>query len=122
MHDFTKLEVWNRARRLAVDVYRVTDAFPQTETFGLTSQMRRASISVASNIAEGAARGTAKDFARYLRVASGSASEIDTQIRVSVDVGYLGESTGSMLLNEIQEIRDMLFSLERHQTSPSTTT
>ena len=115
MHEFTDLKVWDRARELALAVYRATGTFPDHERYGLVSQMRRASVSVASNIAEGAARGTAKDFARFLRIASGSASELDTQVRVSAGVGYIEESAAHSLVGEIREIRNMLFALERRQ-------
>ena len=115
MHEFTKLKVWDRARLLALDIYRETDAFPESERYGLIPQMRRSSISVVSNIAEGAARGLPKEFARFLRIASGSASELDTQLRVSAGVGFLAEATAGDLIEEVTEIRNMLFALERHQ-------
>jgi len=103
MHEFTKLRVWDRARVVALEVYCATDKFPDTERYGLVGQMRTASISVASNIAEGAARGAPKDFARFLRIASGSASELDTQIRISAGVGLIKEQTAMELVREIKE-------------------
>lgn len=85
------LEVWKHAMRLARDVYRASTTFPETEKFGLSSQMRRAAVSVASNIAEGAGRGSRIEYARYLRIARGSLMELDTQIWIAHDLGYLGE-------------------------------
>jgi four helix bundle protein len=77
------LEVWRLAIELAKDVYAITSEFPREESFGLVSQMRRAAVSVASNIAEGAARNGDKEFVRFLYVALGSASELDTHIEIS---------------------------------------
>ena len=89
MHDFRRLEVWVRACELASDVYRLTNWLPRTEVFGLSSQMRRAAVSVAANIAEGAARATNADFARFLRIATGSAAELQTHLLIASDIGYL---------------------------------
>jgi len=83
------LQIWNRARLLVSDIYILTSRFPKTELYALTSQMRRASISVPSNIAEGAARISTKEFIRFLLIASGSLAELETQILLSVDLGYI---------------------------------
>ena len=79
-----KLNVWGSAMELVVDVYRLTESFPSRETYSLTSQIRRAAISIPSNIAEGAARQTRKEFVNYLHMAQGSLSELDTQIEIAV--------------------------------------
>jgi four helix bundle protein len=79
--------VWRKAKALAVDVYRATDRFPKHEIFGLTSQMRRAAVSVASNIAEGQGRGTKPDFAKFLCIARGSLLELETQLEIAVELG-----------------------------------
>ena len=80
MRDFRKLDVWDRAHQLTLDVYRATGSFPSNERFGLTTQMRRCAISIPSNIAEGAGRESRPDYARFLGVAIGSAHELDYQL------------------------------------------
>lgn len=83
------LTVWQDAIELVTQVYRATSSFPDDEKFGLTSQMRRAAVSVASNIAESAARNTDKDFLRFLYMARGSLAELETQIQISVNLQLL---------------------------------
>lgn len=82
------LRVWQTAMQLVEDVYRFTSTFPKDEQFGLTSQLRRAAISVPSNIAKGAARNGAKELIHFLGIASGSLAEIDTQIELAVRLAY----------------------------------
>jgi len=84
-----KLEAWKRARELVLSVYKLTQAFPKEEMFGLTAQMRRAAVSIPSNIAEGAARAGEREFSQYLNIARGSLSELETQLPVAMDLGYL---------------------------------
>lgn len=83
------LTVWQNAIELVTQIYRATSSFPDDEKFGLTSQMRRAAVSVDSNIAEGAARNTDKDFLRFLYIARGSLAELETQIQISVNLQLL---------------------------------
>ncbi|APG25679.1 four helix bundle protein [Syntrophotalea acetylenica] len=87
MRNHKDLEVWKKAIELATDCYRVTNGFPIDEKYGLTSQMRRAAVSIASNIAEGAARTSQKEFLQFLSFAAGSASELNTQILISRRIG-----------------------------------
>ncbi|MDM3870846.1 four helix bundle protein [Porticoccus sp. W117] len=89
MKKYQKLVVWKQAMELAFDVYQMTKLFPDEEKFGLTSQMRRASVSIASNIAEGAGRGSDKDFVRFLTIARGSANELETQAMLAIRLGFL---------------------------------
>jgi len=86
--DYRKLQVWTDARQLALDIYTVTARFPDEERFGLTSQMRRASVSVISNIAEGCGRTSEKDLARFLGMARGSAFELESQLDLAVQLGF----------------------------------
>ena len=86
------LLAWQESMALVREIYRLTARFPREELLVLTSQMRRAAISVPSNIAEGAARSSRKEFARFLAVARGSLSELDTQIIIAQELGYLGSS------------------------------
>jgi four helix bundle protein len=83
------LEAWKESRRLVTEIYRVTQAFPKEEMFGLTAQMRRASVSIPSNIAEGAARTGSREYAQFLNVARGSLSELETQLFIACDLGYI---------------------------------
>ena len=84
-----KLEAWKRARELVLSVYRLTQAFLKEEIFGLTAQMRRAAVSIPSNIAEGAARAGQREFAQFLNIARGSLSELETQLLIATDLGYI---------------------------------
>jgi four helix bundle protein len=87
-----KLDVWQEGVALATLVYRVTEQFPKSEVYGLTSQMRRAVVSVPSNIAEGAARNSSKEFAQFLSIAGGSLSELDTQVEIAHNLNYLTDT------------------------------
>ena len=84
-----KLEVWQESVALATCIYQITESFPKSELYGLTSQMRRAVVSVPSNMAEGAARYSAKEFVQFLSIAGGSLSELDTQVEIAANLGYL---------------------------------
>ncbi|HEY8010685.1 MAG TPA: four helix bundle protein [Rudaea sp.] len=86
-----KLEVWQEPMRLVRDVYSATRQLPDEERFGLTAQMRRAAVSIPSNIAEGAARGSKAEFVRFLLIARGSLTELDTQLWLCKDLGYLDD-------------------------------
>jgi len=106
------LDVWKKAMGLARLVYDETRKFPASEAYGLTSQMRRAAVSVPSNIAEGAARGGSKEFIRFLRIALGSLAELETQIILSADLGFVKETEG--LLKEGEDARRLILGLVRH--------
>lgn len=107
------LRVWQEAMALVSRVYAVTATFPVDERFGLTSQVRRAAVSVPSNIAEGAARGSRKEFVRFLTVARGSLSELDTQLRISMNLGFAGDVHS--LVADIETLQAALGSLIRSQ-------
>jgi four helix bundle protein len=89
MQDFRDLKVWQRAHQLVLRLYKATATFPDAERFGLISQIRRAAVSIPANIAEGSRRGTDADFARFLRIAIGSASEVDYFVLLARDLRYL---------------------------------
>ena len=86
-----KLDVWKEGVALATDVYKITETFPKSEVYALASQMRRAAVSVPSNIAEGAARHSQKEFSQFLSIAGGSISELDTQMEIAYNLGYISE-------------------------------
>lgn len=106
-----RLDVWNKAIDLTVDIYRLSETFPRTEVYGLTSQMRRAAISVPSNIAEGAARQTKKEFINYLHMAQGSLSELDTQLLIAKRLEYLSAESYETIEDRIETISKMLTGL-----------
>jgi four helix bundle protein len=110
MPDFRRLNVWKAAHVLTLQIYRETAAFPQHEQFGLTNQLRRAAVSVAANIAEGAGRGGDKEFARFLAIAVGSANEVEYLLLLSIDLGYI---RGTQLVQETIVVARMLQALRR---------
>lgn len=105
------LVVWQKAMEMTVEVYRLTDGFPRSEIYGLTSQVRRAAASVPANIAEGHARGTTRDYAHFLSVARGSLMETETFLTLSLRLGYLTEDVSAGTLALITEISKMLTAL-----------
>ena len=116
MDDFRphrKLDVWKKAMDLVVDVYHITSEFPKSEEYGLSSQMRRASVSVPSNLAEGAARKGNKEFKQFLNIAQGSLSELDTQVELAFMLGYLVSERHSELMSKMTEISKRLFGLAK---------
>ncbi len=113
MQDFRKLKVWEKAHTLTLGVYRVSKYFPREEMYGMTSQMRRASASIGANIAEGACRRGDVDFARFLQIAAGSASELEYHLLLSSDLELLKDSDYQRLSAETVEVKRMLASLMR---------
>lgn len=113
MKNHKDLEVWKEAVELAVACYDITKAFPQVEQFGLASQMRRSAISIASNIAEGAARAGSKEFVQFLYISLGSASELDTQVEIARRIGLGNISEIETLQLKVNEISRMLQGLIR---------
>jgi four helix bundle protein len=108
MHQFKNLEIWKRSRYFCSKIYAVTSNFPDNEKFGITNQLRRASVSIPSNIAEGSSRASNKEFSRFLEVAIGSAYEIETQLLISNDLEFLEFDTLKILLYELEEIVKMI--------------
>ncbi len=111
MGDFKELRVWNRAHALTLSLYRVTAGFPRDELFGLTQQIRRAAISVEANIAEGCGRRTDRELARFASIANGSANELQCEVRIARDLGYLDEVTNNELQKELGTVCSMLTGL-----------
>src|SRR5579871_1582895 len=105
---YRELLVWQKAKTLAVSVYRSTEQFPRSEIYGLTSQTRRASVSVASNIAEGQGRLTSGEFRHFLGQARGSLLELDTQLDIALDLRYLDQSEQQTLAREIYQVLGLL--------------
>ncbi len=111
MNDFRKLKVWTLSMEMARETYEATREFPVAERYGLQSQMRRASVSVPSNIAEGSSRSTDNDFRRFLTIARGSAFELESQAILSEQIGFLEPPTGKHLLQTIWRCQAMLSKL-----------
>lgn len=122
-HSYKDLIVWQKAKTLAGDIYRASEGFPAREVYGLTSQMRRAAVSVASNIAEGQGRLTRGEFQQFLGHARGSLLELETQISIAVDLCYLDEDSSTHLESKTTEVRRLLNglieSLRARSSSPS---
>lgn len=111
MRNFKELKVWEKAHEVCLEVYNLTNAFPSDEKFGLISQLRRTSSSVPTNIAEGCGYQTQKEFARYLRIASGSASEVEYLILLSKDLKFITGEQYNVTSKEVASIKKMLFRL-----------
>jgi len=110
---FHQLEVWQKAHLLVLEIYRHTDCFPQKEVFCLVSQLRRAAISVSSNLAEGFGRASNKEKARFYNISSSSIAEIQNQLLIARDLGYISEADFQILANKTVEIYKMVNSLIR---------
>ena len=114
---YRDLVAWQKARTLVKKVYQLTSAFPVVERFGLVSQMDRAAVSIPSNIAEGYGRATTQDYLHFLRIARGSAYELDTQLVLAEDLGLCTEAKGEMVIDVLQEVirvmQGLILALER---------
>lgn len=108
---FRDLLVWQRSRELAVLLYRLTQRFPHAEVYGLSAQLRRAGVSIASNIAEGSGRGTRGDYRGFLRMARGSALEVQTQLLIAQDLGFGEPSKIEQAQKTAEEISKMLWAI-----------
>jgi four helix bundle protein len=113
MGNYRELAVWQQAHSLAMDIYRSTMAFPEAERYGLAAQMRRAAVSVVSNIAEGSARNSDRDEVRFFRIAQGSACELECQLLLARDVGLLAADAWVTLDRACRGVGKMLNGLIR---------
>ncbi len=112
MRDYKKYAVWKKSHELTLHIYEVIKSFPKDETYGLTSQLRRAMLSVPTNISEGAGRHSDKEFGHFLNIASGSAAEVNYLIGVSKDLKYLTDEDFKTIETKVISIRKMLNSLQ----------
>ena len=108
MHQFKELLIWQKSRNFCSEIYSITSTFPNDEKFGITNQLRRASVSIPSNIAEGSSRNSNKDFSRFLEIAFGSAYEIETQLLIASDLGFIKTEQLELLINQLDEIIKMI--------------
>ena len=111
------LDVWIKSMELVTDIYKITKQFPKEEMYGLTNQIRRAAVSIPSNIAEGAARNSDKEFIQFLYIALGSTVEVETQIMISQNLKYIEEIPE--ILENITSIKQMLLGLIKHLKAKS---
>jgi len=111
MHNYKELKVWKKSVDLATRVYSVTQDFPKVDQYGLTPQIRRAIVSVSSNVAEGAGRKSEKEFSQFLSIAYGSLYELETQLLISINLGFISDVNTSPILNEINELQKMIYAL-----------
>ena len=117
MHNFKELKVWEQSRYFVKDVYMLTKKFPDDERFGLTQQIRRAVVSIPSNIAEGSGRGSNKDFSHFLDIANGSAFEVETQLILSLDLEYISQAEFDTVNEKLQVIEKMIFNFNQYLKS-----
>lgn len=110
---YRDLEVSKRAMKLVKRIYQLTAKFPSEERFGLTNQIRRAAVSIPSNLAEGHARSGPAEFGRFISISMGSVAELETQIILSTDLSYSDDKPSSEILTELDEIGKMLRSLSK---------
>lgn len=111
MNSYKELIVWQKSVDLSVMIYQITEGFPKSELYGLTSQIRRCGVSIPSNIAEGQRRGHRTEYIQFLRIAFGSGAELETQILIAFKIGYLNEKQFNQINELLQEIMKMLNSL-----------
>ncbi|MBV5281396.1 MAG: four helix bundle protein [Paludibacter sp.] len=108
MHNFRKLDIWLKSMDLVVEIYQLTNTFPNNEKFGLSSQMNRSAVSIPSNIAEGSAKSSNKDFARFLEMSIGSSYELETELTIASKLNYIEHDVFVLLQNKIVEIQKMI--------------
>ncbi|MDO5656643.1 MAG: four helix bundle protein [Flavobacteriaceae bacterium] len=111
-HNFKKLQIWKRSMQLSIEIHKLTNSFPTDEKFSLISQLRRAAVSIHSNISEGSGRSSNKDFSRFLFHSTGSLCELESQLIYAYEVGYLDLKILENFQNEIQEIQNMIYAFE----------
>ncbi len=117
MRDFKELKVWEKSHSFTLAVYQVTKLFPANERYGLTSQLRRAAVSIPANIAEGRGKNTEAELARYMTISMGSASEVEYHLLLARDLGYLGIERYQPLQSELLQIKKMLVSFTKRLRS-----
>jgi four helix bundle protein len=113
MQDFKKLTVWQKSHELTLSIYTATAKFSEDEQYGLTSQFRRAAASIPANIAEGCGRGDSAELARFLRIAAGSASELEYHLILARDLNYLVAGSSESLIRDVIQIKRMLAVLQK---------
>lgn len=119
VQDFHKLQVWQRGHQLTLDLYQATATFPNSELYGLISQIRRAAVSIPANIAEGCGMGSNPELRRFVQIAMGSASELEYHLLLAHDLGYLKDARYQALRTELATLRRMLNRFLQVLSAPS---
>jgi len=114
MKSYFELDAWKESKNLTISIYNLTASFPNNEIFGIVSQMRRAALSVPSNIAEGIGRQTKKDTVHFLYISKGSLNELETQVIISCELGFLIEEQQAQLLAQIVKCKQLISGLIKH--------
>lgn|SRR5690554_3792321 len=117
MRDFKKYDIWDLSHKLTLEIYRITSVFPKEELYGLTSQIRRASLSIPTNISEGCGRNSDKEFNQFLNIALGSALETEYLLILSKDLDYIQTDVFLNLESNINEIKSKIYNLKSKLTS-----
>ena len=117
MNHYKKLDVWVKSYKMALDIYKATDSYPGSEKFGITSQTRRAAVSVSLNIAEGAGRNSKRDFNHFLSIANGSLCETETLLMMAKDLQYMNQQKFNSLIQQVEEVQKMIYGLKRFNTN-----
>ncbi len=113
MRNFRKLEVWQESIKLCKAIYTLTETFPQDEKFGLTNQMRRSAVSIASNLAEGSSRKSSKEFSKYIDYSLGSSFELETQLIISIEVGLVKNNIAHKIIDNLTTLQRRLNALRK---------
>nr|WP_262894865.1 four helix bundle protein [Hymenobacter guriensis] len=116
VHQYKELKVWQKAMSITKLTYQLCAGFPDNERYGLVSQMRRAAVSLPSNIAEGAGRNSKPEFRQFLAIANGSAYELETQFLLAASFGYVSEENLNTISSQLTELQKMLFGLQKSLT------
>lgn len=111
MNNFRKLKIWDRSVELATVIYDITKNYPKVEMYSIVSQMRRSVVSVSSNIAEGSGRQSKKEFKHFLNIAKGSSYELETQLTISRNLGFISQNTFKEIIASLVELHKMIHSL-----------
>jgi four helix bundle protein len=112
MHNFKELIIWQKSRCFVQDIYNLTKKFPADEKFGLTQQMRRAVVSIPSNIAEGSGRGTNNDFLHFIDIANGSAREVETQLYLALDLQYIFPTEFDNIIMKLTDLERLIYNFK----------
>ncbi len=113
MREYKKLDVWKMAVELSTETYKAAMGFPKSELYGITSQIQRSAVSVASNIAEGAGRGSDKQFSQFLHIAYGSLCELETQLIIAKNLEYLNEDQLGFLSDKVIHLQKKIYNLDK---------